>query len=74
MISISDTGVGIDQEIRKKIFEPFFTTKEPGKGTGMGLASAYGTIEEHKGLIEVHSELNKGMIFKIYLPLADEKD
>lgn len=72
-ITVSDTGTGIDEETQKKIFEPFFTTKEKGKGTGMGLAAAYGTVKNHKGYIEIESELNKGTSFLIYLPEIDKE-
>lgn len=70
-IGVADTGVGMSREIMDKMFDPFFTTKEPGKGTGLGLSSAYGIIRNHKGMIVVESEIGKGTIFNIYLPLAN---
>lgn len=72
-IVIRDTGAGIDPGTLKHIFEPFFTSKERGKGTGMGLAAVYGTIEAHHGIIDVSSTVNKGTAFHIYLPATDEK-
>ncbi|MHC4874727.1 MAG: response regulator, partial [Planctomycetota bacterium] len=72
-ISVSDTGCGMSLEIQNRIFEPFFTTKEQGKGTGMGLASAYGTICTHNGTIKIQSEENKGSIFQVYLPASDKE-
>lgn len=72
-IYVSDTGIGIPQENLNRIFEPFFTTKDVGEGTGLGLSMAYRIIQEHKGTIEVESQLNQGATFKIILPAVQEE-
>lgn len=72
LLSIEDTGAGMDLETQKKIFEPFFTTKAMGKGTGLGLATVYGIIKKMGGSIHLDSELGRGTIFNIYLPACDE--
>ncbi len=72
-LTVSDTGMGMDEKVRQRIFDPFFSTKASGKGTGLGLASVYGIIKNHGGYIDVQSQKGQGSQFSIFLPATDKK-
>jgi len=74
LLSISDTGMGMEKDVQQRIFDPFFSTKEPGKGTGMGLAAVYGTMKNHKGGLSVDSIPGNGTTFKLFFPLEANDD
>ena len=72
-VSITDTGIGMDEATRRRVFDPFFTTRQMDRGTGLGLASAYGIIKNHRGITTVYSESGNGTTFNVYLPVSDKE-
>ena len=73
LLTVRDTGAGMDKKTMERVFEPFFTTKGLANGTGLGMASAYGIVKAHRGYIDVASEKGQGTTFSIYLPATEKK-